>query len=140
MGGLRRECWASIGQVWTRHLAPAAPASRPSLPTQFHDCSCHADSALQFVPGSVGGGGWSAVKGQFTRGEWGASGALHGGGAGLASARSIAQLPARPAAHRPSGSHDPAMTHQLTDLTGRPAVRLCPARISNVVLRGNQSH
>ena len=41
---------ASIGQVWTRHLAPAAPASRPSLPTQFHDCSCHADSVLQFFP------------------------------------------------------------------------------------------
>ena len=40
---------ASIGQVWTRHLAPAAPASRPSLPTQFLDCACHADSALQFV-------------------------------------------------------------------------------------------
>ena len=40
---------ASIGQVWTRHLAPAAPASRPSLPTQFHDCACHADSALQFL-------------------------------------------------------------------------------------------
>ena len=46
-----REGRASIGQVWTRHLAPAAPASRPSLPTQFHDCACHADSAL------VGGGG-----------------------------------------------------------------------------------
>ena len=41
---------ASIGQVWTRHLAPAAPASQPSLPTQFHDCSCHADSVLQFFP------------------------------------------------------------------------------------------
>ena len=27
---------ASIGQVWTRHLAPAAPASRPSSPSQFH--------------------------------------------------------------------------------------------------------
>ena len=40
---------ASKGQVWTRHLAPAAPASRPSLPTQFHDCACHADSALQFL-------------------------------------------------------------------------------------------
>ena len=39
----------SIGQVWTRHLAPAAPASQPSLPTQFHDCACHADSALQFL-------------------------------------------------------------------------------------------
>ena len=41
---------ASIGQVWTRHLAPAAPASRPSSPTQFHECSCHADSALHFCP------------------------------------------------------------------------------------------
>ena len=40
---------ASIGQVWTHHLAPAAPASRPSLPTQFHDCACHSDSG--------GGGG-----------------------------------------------------------------------------------
>ena len=38
-----------MGQVWTRHLAPAAPASRPSLPTQCHDCACHADSALQFL-------------------------------------------------------------------------------------------
>ena len=50
---------ASIGQVWTRHLAPAAPASRPSLPTQFHDCSCHADSALQFVPSLLPGWGKS---------------------------------------------------------------------------------
>ena len=33
----------SIGQVCTRHCAPAAPASRPSSPTQFHDCPCHAD-------------------------------------------------------------------------------------------------
>ena len=41
--------WASIGRVWTRHLAPAAPASRPSLPTQFLDCACHSDSALQFL-------------------------------------------------------------------------------------------
>ena len=40
---------ASIGQVWTRHLAPAAPASRPSSPSQFHDCACHSDSALQFL-------------------------------------------------------------------------------------------
>ena len=40
---------ASIGQVWTRHLAPAAPASRPSLPTQFLDCACHSDSAMQFL-------------------------------------------------------------------------------------------
>ena len=40
---------ALIGQVWTRHLAPAAPASRPSLPTQFLDCACHSDSALQFL-------------------------------------------------------------------------------------------
>ena len=40
---------ASKGQVWTRHLAPAAPASRPSLPTQFHDCACHSDSAMQFL-------------------------------------------------------------------------------------------
>ena len=41
---------ASIGQVWTRHLAPAAPASQPSSPSQFHDCACHADSALPFCP------------------------------------------------------------------------------------------
>ena len=27
-------------QVWTRHEAPAAPATRPSLPTPFHSCSC----------------------------------------------------------------------------------------------------
>ena len=40
---------ASIGQVWTRHLAPAAPASRPSSPSQFLDCACHADSAMQFL-------------------------------------------------------------------------------------------
>ena len=34
---------ASIGQVWTRHLAPAVPAfTRPSLPPQFTACStCH---------------------------------------------------------------------------------------------------
>ena len=50
---------ASIGQVWTRHLAPAAPASRPSSPSQFHDCPCHADSALQFVPSLVPGWGKS---------------------------------------------------------------------------------
>ena len=50
---------ASIGQVWTRHLAPAAPASRPSSPSQFHDCPCHADSALQFVPSLVLGWGKS---------------------------------------------------------------------------------
>ena len=50
---------ASIGQVWTCHLAPAAPASRPSSPTQFHDCSCHADSALQFVPSLLPGWGKS---------------------------------------------------------------------------------
>ena len=50
---------ASIGQVWTRHLAPAAPASRPSSPSQFHDCSCHADSALQFVPSLLPGWGKS---------------------------------------------------------------------------------
>ena len=30
----------SIGQVCTRHCAPAAPASRPSSPTQLHDCPC----------------------------------------------------------------------------------------------------
>ena len=48
---------ASIGQVWTRHLAPAAPASRPSSPSQFHDCACHSDSALQFWRGRGGGGG-----------------------------------------------------------------------------------
>jgi hypothetical protein len=47
---------SSIGQVWTRHLAPATPASRPSLPTQFHDCACHADSALQFLSLPWGGG------------------------------------------------------------------------------------
>ena len=47
----------SIGQVWTRHLAPAAPASRPSLPTQFHDCACHTDSALQFLSLLVWGEG-----------------------------------------------------------------------------------
>ena len=48
---------ASIGQVCTRHLAPAAPASRPSLPTQFHDCACHSDSALQFysLPSALNG-------------------------------------------------------------------------------------
>ena len=40
---------ASIGLVWTRHLAPAAPASRPSLPSQFLDCACHSDSAMQFL-------------------------------------------------------------------------------------------
>ena len=28
------------GQVWTRHEAPAAPASQALLPTQFHTCSC----------------------------------------------------------------------------------------------------
>ena len=50
---------ASIGQVWTRHLAPAAPASPPSSPSQFHDCPCHADSALQFVPSLVPGWGKS---------------------------------------------------------------------------------
>ena len=50
---------ASIGQVWTRHLAPAAPASRPSSPSQFHGCLCHADSALQFVPSLVPGWGKS---------------------------------------------------------------------------------
>ena len=50
---------ASIGQVWTRHLAPAAPASRPSSPSQFHDCPCHADTALQFVPSLVPGWGKS---------------------------------------------------------------------------------
>ena len=52
---------ASIGQVWTRHLAPAAPASRPSSPSQFLDCACHSDSALQFLSlpsalNGVGGG------------------------------------------------------------------------------------
>ena len=36
---------ASIGQVCTRHCAPAAPASRPSSPTRIHDCPCHADSS-----------------------------------------------------------------------------------------------
>ena len=41
--------WASIGKVWPRHLAPAAPASRPSLPTQFYNCACHADGATQFL-------------------------------------------------------------------------------------------
>ena len=51
--------WASIGHVWTRHLAPAAPASRPSSPSQFHDCPCHADSALQFLPSLVPGWGKS---------------------------------------------------------------------------------
>ena len=31
--------WASKGQVWTRYLAPAAPAfTRPSLPSQFIAC------------------------------------------------------------------------------------------------------
>ena len=45
----KRSPGASIGQVWTRHLAPAAPASRPSLPTQFHDCACHSDSAMLFL-------------------------------------------------------------------------------------------
>ena len=45
--------------MWTRHLAPAAPASRRSLPTQFHDCSCHADSALQFFPSLLLGWGKS---------------------------------------------------------------------------------
>ena len=34
----------SIGQVCTRHCAPAAPGSRPSSPTQIHDCPCHAHS------------------------------------------------------------------------------------------------
>ena len=65
---------ASIGQVWTRHLAPAAPASRPSLPTQFHDCACHADSALQFLslPSALNGGkSWAASTGLW---------ALSGGG------------------------------------------------------------
>ena len=57
--GERVARWASIGQVWTRHLAPAAPASRPSSPSQFHDCPCHADSALQFVPSLVPGWGKS---------------------------------------------------------------------------------
>ena len=33
--------WASKGQVWTRHLAPAAPAARPSSPSQFHVCPVH---------------------------------------------------------------------------------------------------
>ena len=50
---------SSIGQVCTRHCAPAAPASRPSSPTQFHDCPCHADSASQFVPSLVPGWGKS---------------------------------------------------------------------------------
>ena len=56
---------ASIGQVWTRHLAPAAPASRPSSPSQFHDCLCHADSALQFVPSLLPrwGKSWAASTG-----------------------------------------------------------------------------
>ena len=36
------------GQVWTRHEAPAAPASRPSLPSQFHRCSCLSASSIQF--------------------------------------------------------------------------------------------
>ena len=57
--GPRGRGGASIGQVWTRHLAPAAPASRPSSPSQFHDCPCHADSALQFVPSLVPGWGKS---------------------------------------------------------------------------------
>ena len=57
--GWGRTRGASIGQVWTRHLAPAAPASRPSSPSQFHACPCHADSALQFVPSLVPGWGKS---------------------------------------------------------------------------------
>ena len=37
------------GQVRTRHSAPAAPAlPRPSLPSQFHSCSCCWDSSFQF--------------------------------------------------------------------------------------------
>ena len=74
--GVRRhlvEGGASIGQVWTRHLAPAAPASRPSSPSQFHDCPCHADSALQFVPSLVPGWGKSRA----------ASTVEGGGGGGL---------------------------------------------------------
>jgi len=38
---------AAKGQVWTRHLAPAAPASRPSLPSQFHLCPLHPQPTLQ---------------------------------------------------------------------------------------------
>ena len=32
---------ASNGQLWARHLAPAAPAPRPCLPSQFHMCPLH---------------------------------------------------------------------------------------------------
>ena len=38
---------ATNGQVWTRHLAPAAPAPRPSSPLQFQ-CMCRA--AAMFAP------------------------------------------------------------------------------------------
>ena len=44
---------ASIGQVCTRHCAPAVPGSRPSSPTQIHDCPCHADSSS--LPSSLDG-------------------------------------------------------------------------------------
>ena len=37
------------GQVWTCHQAPTAPATRPSLPTQFHLCACLRDSSIQFI-------------------------------------------------------------------------------------------
>ena len=39
--------WATNGQVWTRHLAPAAPAPRPSSPLQFQ-CICR--GAAMFAP------------------------------------------------------------------------------------------
>ena len=38
---------ATNGQVWTRHLAPAAPAPRPSSPLQFQ-CICR--GAAMFAP------------------------------------------------------------------------------------------
>ena len=42
-----RGAWGLNGQVWTRHLAPAASASRPSLPSPFHSCSCLLDNSIQ---------------------------------------------------------------------------------------------
>ena len=47
---------ASKGQVWARHLAPAAPASRPSLPSQFHMDMTYRRGGGDFVRGQRGGG------------------------------------------------------------------------------------
>ena len=57
-------CVGLKGQVWTRHQAPTAPATRPSSLTQFHLYACLRDSPIQFIflTSVWGGGGGCRAK------------------------------------------------------------------------------